>query len=62
MKNIISWLKEEESGQGMVEYGLIIAGIAVVVMGAIFLLGPKISSLFTQVSDKLPAASAAAAT
>lgn len=53
MKNIINWLKTEESGQGMVEYGLIIAGIAVVVMGAIFLLGPKISGLFTDVTAKL---------
>ncbi len=42
MKGILNWLRTEESGQGMVEYGLIIAGIAVVVMGAIFLLGPKI--------------------
>lgn len=53
MKNIINWLGKEESGQGMVEYGLIIAGIAIVVMVAIFALGPQISALFTQVGTKL---------
>ena len=41
MKKIMNWLKKEESGQGMVEYGLIIAGIAIVVVGAIFLLGRR---------------------
>ena len=60
MKKILSWLKEEESGQGMVEYGLIIAGIAIVVMGAIFLLGPKISGFFTQVGTKMDTVSPAA--
>ena len=53
MKGIFNWLKTEESGQGMVEYGLIIAGIAIVVMGAIFLLGPKITSMFTGIGDQL---------
>jgi Flp pilus assembly pilin Flp len=44
----------------MVEYGLIIAGIAVVVMGAIFLLGPKIKGMFTDVQTQLQSASPAA--
>ena len=35
------WFKDEE-GQGMVEYGLIIALIAIVVIAALVLLGPKI--------------------
>ncbi len=49
MKKIMSWLKNEESGQGMVEYGLIIALIAAVVIGAIALLGPKINTLFDSI-------------
>ena len=57
MKKIINWLRKEESGQGMVEYGLIIAGIAIVVMGAIFLLGPKISGFFTTVGTQLDSVS-----
>ena len=53
MKNIINWLKKEESGQGMVEYGLIIAGIAIVVMLVIFTLGGQIKALFEQVTGQL---------
>ena len=53
MKNIINWLKKEESGQGMVEYGLIIAGIAIVVMVVIFTLGGQIKALFEQVTGQL---------
>ena len=49
MKKIMNWFKNEESGQGMVEYGLIIALIAVVVIGAIALLGPKINTLFDSI-------------
>jgi pilus assembly protein Flp/PilA len=60
MKKIINWLKEEESGQGMVEYGLIVAGIAIVVMGAIFLLGPKIAGFFDTVGEKLDTVSPSA--
>lgn len=53
MKNIIKWLGKEESGQGMVEYGLIIAGIAIVVMVVIFTLGDQIKALFEQVTGQL---------
>lgn len=54
MKKFFGWLKNEESGQGMVEYGLIIGLIAVVIIGAIAILGPKITGLFDNI--KLPAA------
>lgn len=43
----------EEDGQGMVEYGLLVALIAVVVMGALIVLGPKIAQKFTDISDAL---------
>lgn len=43
----------DENGQGMVEYGLIIALIAVVVIGALALLGPKIRDIFTNVNTEL---------
>ncbi len=45
MKKIGSFFKDE-NGQGMVEYGLIIALVAVVVIGAIALLGGSIKGLF----------------
>ncbi|HLI25912.1 MAG TPA: Flp family type IVb pilin [Chloroflexota bacterium] len=46
-------LAEYESGQGMVEYGLILAAVAVVVLVALFALGPKIASLFSQTAASL---------
>ena len=49
MKNFF----KDESGQGMVEYGLIIALIAIVVIGGLTVLGPKIKSIFEGAADKL---------
>ena len=49
MKNF--WRNEE--GQGMVEYGLIIALVAVVVIVGLTALGGKASTLFSGISDKL---------
>jgi len=42
-----------EAGQGMVEYGLIIAAIAIAVIIALFALGPKIGSMFSSVGSSL---------
>jgi len=53
MKNALIQMMREEDGQGMVEYGLIIAGIALAAIAAIWLLGPQISDLFEQISTKL---------
>lgn len=59
MKKFVNWLKSEESGQGMVEYGLIIALIAVGVIAALVILGPKVAGIFTGISGSIPAAPAA---
>jgi pilus assembly protein Flp/PilA len=40
-------------GQGMIEYGLIIALVAVVVIATLVLLGPQIKNLFDSVSANL---------
>lgn len=40
-------------GQGLVEYALIIALVAVVVIGTLVLLGPQINSVFTSVTKAL---------
>jgi pilus assembly protein Flp/PilA len=47
------FLFDEESGQGMVEYGLIIALIAVGCIAAFRTLGGKISSKATDVGSEL---------
>ena len=40
-------------GQGMIEYGLIIALIAVVVIAVLVLLGPQIAGLFQKIIPSL---------
>jgi pilus assembly protein Flp/PilA len=42
-----------ERGQGLVEYALIIALIAVVVIGILILLGPAIGSIFSNIQQAL---------
>jgi len=53
MKAKLMGLFNDEEGQAMTEYGLILALIAVVVIAALVILGPKIADIFTGVSDKL---------
>ena len=50
---IDSHLGEKEEGQGMVEYGLIIALVAIVAIAGLIVLGPKISSMFSTVSSSV---------
>lgn len=49
-----SFIKKEE-GQGMVEYALIIALIAIVVIAALILLGPELVNIFNNITDRLKA-------
>lgn len=42
------WLNREE-GQGMVEYGLIIALVAIVVITVLLALGPAIGNVFSSI-------------
>lgn len=60
MKNTMlrAWIKmqqwsRKEEGQGMVEYGLIIALIAVVAVVALTSVGGNIKNLFTNVANGL---------
>jgi pilus assembly protein Flp/PilA len=43
----------KEEGQGLVEYALILVLIAVVVIGALTLLGRNISDLFNNLADTI---------
>jgi pilus assembly protein Flp/PilA len=44
---------EEYEGQGMVEYGLILALVSVVAIAALLILGPAIADIFTDVTGEL---------
>ncbi len=46
-------LDREEKGATMVEYGIMVAFIAILVLGAVSLLGPQIANLFTQVDNAI---------
>lgn len=52
---IKAWVQtlREEQGAAMVEYGLLVALIAVVVVAALLVLGPAIANLFTSVAGSL---------
>lgn len=52
---LMNWLRDEE-GQAMVEYGLIIALIAIVVIAALLILGPRVAQLFNDAAESLPTA------
>jgi pilus assembly protein Flp/PilA len=52
-KNLLACTMKDEQGQGMVEYGLIIALVAVVAIAGLIILGPKIATLFEGIGDKL---------
>ncbi len=58
IKNFISNLlarfqSEDEEGQTLVEYGLLLAHIAIVVIAALLILGPIVSQVFTNVGTNL---------
>jgi pilus assembly protein Flp/PilA len=46
-------LSHHSNGQGLVEYALIIALVAIVVIGTLILLGPQIASIFQNISNNL---------
>ncbi|SBV97731.1 Flp/Fap pilin component [uncultured Eubacteriales bacterium] len=52
MKNLINLFKDE-SGQGMVEYGLIIAVVALVVVVALTAVGTNLSDKFDGIKNAL---------
>lgn len=53
MLTMIKKLWGEERGQGMTEYGLILALIVIAVIGVMVTMGSKLTSTFTTVNDNL---------
>jgi Flp pilus assembly pilin Flp len=53
MQNAYASLREREEGQTLVEYGLIIAAIAVLLIVALLFLKDKIADLFSDTGNKL---------
>ncbi|MFQ5964215.1 MAG: Flp family type IVb pilin [Candidatus Scalinduaceae bacterium] len=53
MKRVLKFLRDEE-GVTALEYGLIAALIAVVIIGAVTALGLGVSTTFQTVADEMP--------
>lgn len=53
MKNLMNWLASEESGQGMVEYGLILALVSVAVVIVLGTMGGQLKAIFENISSHL---------
>lgn len=53
LQNAWADLRNRQEGQTMVEYGLLIAGIAILVIAAVLLLGDNIENLFEETANSL---------
>lgn len=53
--NMVKTYLRRQEGQGMVEYGLILALIAVVVIGALTTMGGNLNSMFSGSAGKIKA-------
>jgi pilus assembly protein Flp/PilA len=56
MKKFLANLWHDEEGQGMVEYGLILALIAIAVIAILGTMGDNIRALFQRTSDTMEGA------
>jgi pilus assembly protein Flp/PilA len=54
MLNFLQRFRDDQSGSTAIEYGLLAALIAVVLVTALGTIGTKLSSTFTSVSGSLP--------
>ncbi len=53
MKNLMTRLWTNEDGQDLAEYALLVALIALVVIGAVTLLGTQIQTVFNNIANAL---------
>jgi len=53
IQTFVATRRDDDKGAAMVEYGILIAGIAVLVMATVFILGGAINGLFQDVVDQL---------
>jgi pilus assembly protein Flp/PilA len=56
IKKIMDFFKDEQ-GATAVEYGLLVALIAIAIIGTVTVLGTKLNNTFNTISNKLPASS-----
>jgi pilus assembly protein Flp/PilA len=54
MKHLIARLVREDSGQDLIEYGLLVGIITVGAITAILAIGPKVTNYFSTLNLNLP--------
>jgi pilus assembly protein Flp/PilA len=54
MEALLNRFVNEESGQDLIEYGLLIGIITTGAIASITAIGPKVSAYFTNLNSKLP--------
>jgi pilus assembly protein Flp/PilA len=53
-RNFLMLFSPMERGQGLVEYAIILAFVAVVVIAVVRLLGPEIGNTFSKINNSIP--------
>ncbi|MES4791914.1 MAG: Flp family type IVb pilin [Chloroflexota bacterium] len=53
VSKVVAWQARDEEGQGLAEYGLILALIAIVCIGALTLLGGNIANALNNVAGSI---------
>ena len=53
ISTLLAHVRRDEEGQTLVEYGLLLALIAIIVIVALLFLGPIVSQLFSNVAQNL---------
>jgi pilus assembly protein Flp/PilA len=59
MQNLLKCFLRDEGGATAIEYGLLVAVIAVVIVGAAIIVGTNLSSLFSEIAACLEGTTAA---
>jgi pilus assembly protein Flp/PilA len=54
MKKLLIFIINEESGQSMVEYGLILIMVVLVVIGTVEILGSSVLNMYIKTENMMP--------
>jgi len=54
MKRLLKRLVQDDSGQDLIEYGLLVGVITIGAIAGIQLIGPRVASYFTTLNARLP--------
>jgi len=52
-ERLVAYFPARESGQGMVEYGLILALVSILAIAGLIVMGPKLASFFSGMASSI---------